>query len=786
MDHYYNEDLNIMNNIENLYEDYDSLSSPDFSKYRKPKKTYDMKIVRKLIDYVEKTLNARLSAIGDLIKTNNISLEEAKQIYSKTESRVVEIKARANVGKNLISDEIKFFFDLVQGKPQISDSHHYQEEQEGYYRNEKSVKTKRKSSVNLRKKKRSKSKIRNKENQNPNQKRRFFVGGSKATFEEHMKDRVRSRTPVHQRDNSRYKKRRESRGRISPPQRKKYYDSGYSRNVSIKNEQNLGYNSKKTTISKSRKQSRRNSVAKEKGSYLRQSNVMNNRRSTSKRKQKRWEQLYNMALEKENNRRERSKSANNSSFRKIPSRDSISTYENQNSRNLSRKNSLRSSYTFMNHQPQESIKSEIGSRKSRKNLALPPQPKSSAHSRKHTGDISLISYNSPNDLITQTMPQYKNQDTPSPSLFKNKTDELDYYDDDNEEYFEPDKTLKRMGNQYDSSRLQDTLYKGDFSPERDERKINTKKAPKNQMPELKTGLTKDDIFNLLMDPNLTEQEKKVLLQQEFKTLLKLSNIQQVPRPQKSEEEQSFHEENDLSADTRLLLTDYNLNENMSRNITERNYDSPKITPKVEIKEKKKIETIDTEEKKKVLKNFEVLNESFGDEVEYIKNQNKAVDKSLKENKLIGNVIDIGEFKMSELLKSTEIEKKAKRANMAKNIKMKKPVKQTIQKKGKESLKEKKEKEKMLKNIEALERAIELGVSMNNLGQLNPNKRENADKENYISFKNSDHNSENLLLTFSQNERKNGNNLEIDNLLQNNQISNFKKLRDEALQSKIFL
>lgn len=754
MDLYYNQNIRVPDNIDEIYEDYDSISSPDFSKYRQAKKTYNMEIVNKLINCVETTLNARLEAIQDLIQSNKSSLKNVKKMYSRTESRVIEINTKANVGRNLISEDIKFFFDLVQGKSKVENPSSYimPRTKQGSYSNQ------RKKSLAM-KNKRRKSRSRNygKENVNPNKKRKFFVGGSKATFDEHRKDKMRKRAPVRRRSRSRINQRSQSRQRVkdSPRRRKKYFNPNFSKKNSLKSE-----NDQNSKIHDLSREMSRKSIKDKGGSYLRQSHVQNRKRSGSRRKPKRWEQLYNMALEKDKSRKESSIC----STKRKRSRDSITISERPPSQNLSRKNS---SYTFNNKNFEDNSSNHHPHRRSRKNLELPPQPKSSAHSRKLEAalNISEASFHSPPQIITQTLPHYSEEEsTPSPSLFKNKTDDGECYSRRGENL---NKTLKRTTNRKlrEDNRLDETIPKDNF-PCVDDQVDN-----EFQMPGLKCRITKDDIFNLLMDPSLTEQEKKFLLQKEFRTLNDITDVElEKPVAQLAAQNQEVIP----SAETRLLLKDYNLKENIS----EINHSQDSSSRK----RRGKIEKMGSEEKKQVMRNLEVLDESFSHEVEYIKNQNREVDRSLKKNKLLGDVIDLGEFEMSQLVqqvmikKNTNGEKKILKKKTKKIFRGKPKSKQNRKKIDK---KEQENNAKMLKNIEALERAIEMGITMNDLEP----KEEKDKKSDYVSFQDSKGEKENMI-SFSQfQKRKEKEKSNIQDLLETEGISNFKQLREEALQGK---
>ena len=75
----------------------------------------DSSIIEKLMVYVEKTLDTKLNCIENLIKKNKKNLRVAKKKFFEVERRVMEEK-RQVMGSNLLSDDIKFFFNLVKAK----------------------------------------------------------------------------------------------------------------------------------------------------------------------------------------------------------------------------------------------------------------------------------------------------------------------------------------------------------------------------------------------------------------------------------------------------------------------------------------------------------------------------------------------------------------------------------------------------------------------------------------------------------------------------------------------
>ena len=82
---------------------------------RNSRKRYDMNLILRLIGYIEDSLDERLSNIKQLISDNKSNLHQARKEYVGVESRVMELNRKAGTGSSLISDDIKFFFNLVKG-----------------------------------------------------------------------------------------------------------------------------------------------------------------------------------------------------------------------------------------------------------------------------------------------------------------------------------------------------------------------------------------------------------------------------------------------------------------------------------------------------------------------------------------------------------------------------------------------------------------------------------------------------------------------------------------------
>ena len=85
-------------------------------KLSKPKpKKYDMGIVNRLMDYIEVSLQKRLCSIEESMKKNDDRFKRVKQSYYTVEKKALEVKAEFCPGNNLLTDDIKFFFNLVKG-----------------------------------------------------------------------------------------------------------------------------------------------------------------------------------------------------------------------------------------------------------------------------------------------------------------------------------------------------------------------------------------------------------------------------------------------------------------------------------------------------------------------------------------------------------------------------------------------------------------------------------------------------------------------------------------------
>ena len=84
---------------------------------------FDMRIVEKLIAYVESTLDAKLDKIGALSKKNNSALDYIRKKVTLAEMDILKIKREKEaVSGSLLSDDIKFFFNIVKANPNLKRS----------------------------------------------------------------------------------------------------------------------------------------------------------------------------------------------------------------------------------------------------------------------------------------------------------------------------------------------------------------------------------------------------------------------------------------------------------------------------------------------------------------------------------------------------------------------------------------------------------------------------------------------------------------------------------------
>jgi hypothetical protein len=100
-----------------------SESSLNQSSFYQPsrKRRFDPEVVEKLISYVEQTLDAKLKSISKLVQKNKMNLGMVKKDYSVTEMEVMKMKRQVSGEEgSLLSEDIKFFFNMVKNKPNIA------------------------------------------------------------------------------------------------------------------------------------------------------------------------------------------------------------------------------------------------------------------------------------------------------------------------------------------------------------------------------------------------------------------------------------------------------------------------------------------------------------------------------------------------------------------------------------------------------------------------------------------------------------------------------------------
>lgn len=79
-----------------------------------------MRIVEKLIVYVESTLDAKLQKISSLVAKNCANLEYVRKKVTVAELDVLKIKReRESNSGSLLSEDIKFFFNIVKANPNL-------------------------------------------------------------------------------------------------------------------------------------------------------------------------------------------------------------------------------------------------------------------------------------------------------------------------------------------------------------------------------------------------------------------------------------------------------------------------------------------------------------------------------------------------------------------------------------------------------------------------------------------------------------------------------------------
>lgn len=67
------------------------------------------------MDYIELSMSNRLSAIEERMDKNDRNLDRVRSSYFMVEKKALELKAEKSTGENLLTDDIKFFFNLVKG-----------------------------------------------------------------------------------------------------------------------------------------------------------------------------------------------------------------------------------------------------------------------------------------------------------------------------------------------------------------------------------------------------------------------------------------------------------------------------------------------------------------------------------------------------------------------------------------------------------------------------------------------------------------------------------------------
>lgn len=183
--------------------------SSQSSSFFKPSvaRKFDMRIVEKLINYVESTLDAKLQKISDLARKNLNSLDYLRKKMTIAEMDVIKLKREKEVGQgSLLSEDIKFFFNMVKANPSLKksdlDDSSYQNPHPKYEIDSKKAMAHKPAD--------------NKENQNAHIYNRpskspqftgrnsdnFGIGTKKVHFQEQGQPPKRSKTPVRNSDRS--------------------------------------------------------------------------------------------------------------------------------------------------------------------------------------------------------------------------------------------------------------------------------------------------------------------------------------------------------------------------------------------------------------------------------------------------------------------------------------------------------------------------------------------------------------------------------------------------------
>ena len=76
------------------------------------RKTYDIHVVNKLIDFVEESLQNKLSVLGKLIHKNNQSVRTTRQQIDQLHATVASMQ-KPNAPNKTLTDDIRMFFALA-------------------------------------------------------------------------------------------------------------------------------------------------------------------------------------------------------------------------------------------------------------------------------------------------------------------------------------------------------------------------------------------------------------------------------------------------------------------------------------------------------------------------------------------------------------------------------------------------------------------------------------------------------------------------------------------------
>lgn len=122
-----------------------------------------MGIVRRLMGYIELSMKQRLDAIERHQESNARKFEGVKSSYLMVEKKALELKAEKQTGASLLTDDIKFFFNLVKGghsnvkhrspRKNRNKNNHYGDDKENYRLNG-TIKRKSRATINHKNKER--------------------------------------------------------------------------------------------------------------------------------------------------------------------------------------------------------------------------------------------------------------------------------------------------------------------------------------------------------------------------------------------------------------------------------------------------------------------------------------------------------------------------------------------------------------------------------------------------------------------------------------------------------